>query len=340
MKKIFAIALALVMVLSMTSAFAGVGTCGLVDAYTCPTVGCGVAKAEVVKFVADNSADGFAENDCAGVVKNHNVYFGVKVTFDADVNEQWFAHANTKLVVKTSDGNKNAEVTAVDKKLDSIVDGKSASQVSGKTYWYDFDAQKLVSSWNTDCVFKTLVAANTKANVSAYVAYDFDGLDTWIDYGTFKVFVASNTDAIEITVKKGTDTMVVNVVGGEVKYVELDGGVYYMSKGNLLFDKGASVANGVYTAGTGVGTANLTCSDLNALMALINIEFGDCVNKSVVKKIFGWSNDDPVAATWNKDAVAIVDANCVLSIPKTGDVSVVAYAVMAVVAAAGTMLKK
>ncbi len=340
MKKIFAIALALVMVLSMTSAFAGVGTCGLVDAYTCATVGCGVAKAEVVHFVADNSADGFSENACAAVVKGQPVYWGIKVTFDADVNEQWFDHANTMLQVETKNIAAGAKATDYKVNLKGLfAPAKSASDVSGKVFW--FDGTNLVSTFDAQtCVFGG-TANNTKVEVCANVLYDFDGMNTVIDYASFKVLVATSTDAeYVITVTKGGDTMNVYVVGGEAKFVEFDGGIYYMSKGNLLFAKGATIKAGKLDGGDPAGTASVTCSDLYTMMGLINIEFNDCVNKSVIKKIFGWANGDAVCATWSKDAVAIVDANCVLSIPKTGDVSVVAYAVMAVVAAAGTMLKK
>ena len=59
MKKIFAIALALVMVLSMASAFAAAtlpGTCSF-GSWDCTTYAnkCGVAKAEVVLFVKGNN---------------------------------------------------------------------------------------------------------------------------------------------------------------------------------------------------------------------------------------------------------------------------------------------
>ena len=78
-------------------------------------------------------------------------------------------------------------------------------------------------------------------------------------------------------------------------------------------------------------------------MALINLKLGDCVDGGTIKAIFGWKNGEGSNATWNKNAVAIANAECQVQveIPKTGDVSVVAYAVMALVAAAGAMgLKK
>ena len=72
-------------------------------------------------------------------------------------------------------------------------------------------------------------------------------------------------------------------------------------------------------------------------------DLGTCMTGDAIKAHFGWDDDGAAKSckTWNKDAVAIANAECQVAIPKTGDVSVVAYAVMALVAAAGAMgLKK
>ena len=73
-----------------------------------------------------------------------------------------------------------------------------------------------------------------------------------------------------------------------------------------------------------------------------NIDFGTCMTKKAINKNFGWDDDfGKVCYSWNTKGVAIVNPECKVEIPKTGDVSVVAYAVMALVAAAGAMgLKK
>ena len=94
MKKIFAIALALVMVLSMASAFATYCNWGAWDCAT-TSIKCGKATVEVVPYVRANTACGFefAANNCAAAVVNENVYFAVKVTVDADVNEDWYKAA-------------------------------------------------------------------------------------------------------------------------------------------------------------------------------------------------------------------------------------------------------
>ena len=60
-----------------------------------------------------------------------------------------------------------------------------------------------------------------------------------------------------------------------------------------------------------------------------------------IKKNFGWKDTVKDCTDYKAGGTAIVDPSCKVEIPKTGDASVVAYAVMALVAAAGAMgLKK
>lgn len=537
MKKIFAIALALVMVLSMASAFAFVGTCGKYE-WTCDTAKCGVAKAEVVQFVANNTIDRYEESTCAAVVVGRALNWGIKVTFDKDVNPQWFYHKNTKLVFETSNVQGAGKTELV---LSDVAGTKGPADVSGKTFWLrangaNFD---LVSTWEPACVFSA-IALTTRANVTAKVGYDFNGVTVnpdnlsaeWIDYGDFKVRVHKNySSAIDyaITVKKGGDVYTVWVVNGVAKYVsetnagdkdpaglaaaqgaaaadltaattnlqtaqtnynnamaglgtkadalkaaqaaydaadkalkdaqaellavnteiaaiEIRNGVtaggtipntsadfvrwselsakrtqltnqigtsgnpglindlavaqtalaaantavnsYKYRANNVAgtnvnwtvaqwkaeldtmlaaYDQAAATSGALATApiafynkfdgtsfsgvkgnlnpatGTISGTPTSTnnCSTLANLLQIINIKLGDCVKGSTIKAIFGWEDSVSSKATWNKDALAIVNAECQVAIPKTGDVSVVAYAVMALVAAAGAMgLKK
>ena len=334
MKKIFAIALALVMVLSMASAFAFVGTCGDY-AYTCPTVGCGVAKAEVVQFVANNTVDKYEESTCAGVVAGQDIFYGVKVIFDKDVNEQWYNHADTRLNISRTNTKNDSDWTST--KSFSQMTGKTAAEVSGKTFWYEFTTGNLVSAFNPETCVIGYEAKNTRAEVCANVKYDFNGVTyktdedldgDWINYGSFEVAVAKNFLNAQyiINVKKGGDQIDVYVIGGVVKYVTVkDSGVYYYDNAYNGI-KGSLNANG-----EAVGTKTSTtadCSVIDDLMALIKLDFGYCVDGTVIKNIFGWENGDPDCATWNKDAKAIVNAECevqVMSIPKTGDASVLAW---------------
>lgn len=533
MKKIFAIALALVMVLSMASAFAFVGTCGKYE-WTCDTAKCGVAKAEVVQFVANNTIDRYEESTCAAVVVGRALNYGVKVTFDKDVNPQWFYHKNTKLVFETSNVQGAGKTELV---LSDVAGTKGPADVSGKTFWLrkvgnNYD---LVSTWEPDCVFGA-IALTTRANVTAKVGYDFNGVTVnpsnldyfknpdnlsteWIDYGDFQVRVHKNYGGkveYAITVKKGGDVYTVWVINGIAKYVSETNAADVISsatntaqqnanaatataaaalataqsnydaaalaektaKDNLAkaqadvaaaqdrvnkaqaaanaaaaelaaaqaalaalqqaqgattddlyaaqkrvdaataadaaaqteltaaqaalataqtalttaqgvnitaleqatatakaaldqaqaaYDVAAAASGALATAPTayynkydgtsfsgvkgslilatgtitGTPTSTNNCSDLARMLQMINIKLGDCVKGSTIKAIFGWEDSASSKATWNKNALAIVNAECQVAIPKTGDVSVVAYAVMALVAAAGAMgLKK
>ena len=351
MKKIFAIALALVMVLSMASAFAFVGTCGDY-AYTCPTVGCGVAKAKVVQFAADNSADGFVETNCAGVVVGLPVFYGVQVTFDSNVNAQWFADPNTKLEITVSNGtnyytNVNPVTGIASDTLKSLCDANTttgnatAASVSGKTFWLaaDYDTNGNVRDWylteELDCVASVFgaTADSTKVKVCANVKYVHNGVGNW-DYTDFDAAVSGANDGYQfhIRLSKAGKSLTILVVDGVAKYASFSTGAkgdwYYDDKGTIMVSEDGTYANGKVTGGELGVAAGLECDSIDDYLALIGIKLGDCVTEDTIKAIFGW-DDAGLAkhcATWNKDAQAIVNAECVvMGIPKTGDASVLAW---------------
>ena len=362
MKKIFAIALALVMVLSMASAFAAAtmpGTCSF-GAWDCTTYTskCGVAKAEVVLFVKGNNCyETYTESNCAGVVNGEHLFYGVKVTFDKDVNEQWFNHVNTKLEITYKDINAAYGTGATARTPESqwlANMGKAYKDVKkGGTFWVKFSSYgtptTLVSADDFDdtCVFDGW-AASTKAKVCANVAYDFDGdsdhfndlngnpIDNgWIDFGQYSVFYRKATGEIWIKDNSNGDQAKFAVVNGKLNYIEIGGKVYNAYKDGKLYgfdtDKGQFVTDGT------------ACSFLPAMLKFLGIDIGTCMTGDAIKAHFGWDDDDAFKSckTWSKNAVVAVDPECKVEIPKTGDVSVVAYAVMALVAAAGAMgLKK
>ena len=363
MKKIFAIALALVMVLSMASAFAAAtmpGTCSF-GSWDCTTYTnkCGVAKAEVVLFVKGNNCyETYTESNCAGVVKGEHLFYGIKVIFEENVNEQWFKHYNTQLKVEYKDiasaYNSTTNKTTVGNYIDTM--GKSYADVKkGGVFWVKFDRTgnpvTLVSADDFDdtCVADGW-AITTKAKVCAYVQYDFDGnsnnlkdlaSDTtllnggWIDFGQYSVW---NNGAGEFIVRKnGTnDEATFKTAKGKLNAIVINGQSYGAYKDGTLY--GWDAATGTYVS---TGTA---CSFLPDMLKFLGIsDLGTCMTGDAIKAHFGWNDDGAFKSckTWNKDAVAIANAECQVAIPKTGDVSVVAYAVMALVAAAGAMgLKK
>lgn len=355
MKKIFAIALALVMVLSMASAFAAAtlpGTCSF-GSWDCTSyvTKCGVAKAEVVLFVKGNNCyETFTESNCAAVVKGEHLFYGVKVTFDKDVNEQWFKHENTKLEITYKDINNAYGTTAPVKNFGAtnlINIANYADVKNGGTFWYNWTTRKLVKAEDFDdfCVDDGW-ATSTKAKVCANVAYKFDGdsdnfndnrrnqIDNgWIDFGQYSVFYRKATGEIWVKDNSNGDQAKFAVVNGKLNYIEIGGKKYNAYKDNMLYG----------WDGTQFVTDGTACSFLPAMLKFLGIDIGTCMTGDAMKAHFGWNDDGAAKSckTWNKDAVAIANAECQVAIPKTGDVSVVAYAVMALVAAAGAMgLKK
>ena len=361
MKKIFAIALALVMVLSMASAFAAAtmpGTCSF-GAWDCTTYTskCGVAKAEVVLFVKGNNCyETYTESNCAGVVNGEHLFYGVKVTFDKDVNEQWFNHENTQLVITYKDINaaygKNTAKTFNGQHGYEFLSnmGKTYNDVkNGGTFWVNFKTGKLVSAddFDDNCVDDGW-AASTKAKVCANVAYKFDGIaanlkdiwgnvmnDGYIDFGQYSVYNRGDGQ-IWVKDKVAAKEAKFVVVDGKLNYIEIDGKQYNAYKDGKLYGYKPETQQFV-TDGT-------TCSFLPDMLKFLGIsDLGTCMTGDAIKAHFGWDDDGAFKSckTWSKNAVVAVDPECKVEIPKTGDVSVVAYAVMALVAAAGAMgLKK
>lgn len=366
MKKIFAIALALVMVLSMASAFAAAtmpGTCSF-GSWDCTTYTskCGVAKAEVVLFVKGNNCyETYTESNCAGVVKGEHVFYGVKVTFDKDVNEQWFNHVNTKLVITYKDLNATYGAGAAAKTFNGNFGfeflsnmGKGYADVKkGGVFWVKFarngNPTTLVSAddFDDDCVDDAW-ATSLNAKVCANVAYEFNGNSAnlidinnnpiaggWIDFGQYSVW---NNGAGSFIVKDNAtgDQATFNTVNGKLNNIVIGGQSYGAYKDGKLYGWDAN-ANQYVTEGT-------TCSFLPDMLKFLGIsDLGTCMTGDAIKAHFGWDDDGAFKSckTWSKNAVVAVDPECKVEIPKTGDVSVVAYAVMALVAAAGAMgLKK
>ena len=341
MKKIFAIALALVMVLSMASAFAAASMPGTCDwgTWDCTTYTskCGVAHAKVVKFVRTNDCDPFVESDCAAVVKGERVYFGVQVVFDENVNEQWYNHAGTNLDLTFSkleyvDG---SAFPAAMNDISIKVDGKAAKDVSGKTYWVDFSTGKLVDEFDgAKCVVANAYASSTSAKVCANVDYDFDGMSyldgEMINFGKYSAYYNATKKQVIIKDNATNDSAAFGIVDGVVKTVETGSKVYNAYYNGKFYGidwekaKKATTDAEYYAALVGDGD---TCSYLPAMMQFLKLEFGTCVTAEGVQNFFGWKDDEAFksCATWSKNASSIVDAECVVAIPKTGDASVLAW---------------
>ena len=199
MKKIFAIALALVMVLSMASAFASYCT-GSFD-WTCATSTkyCGQGTVEVVPYVkVNNGCGGFKweVSECASAVSSEDVFYAVKLTVDANADDEWW---NTVKITTSYKGMDLADGTSLTlfnmnkswKAVKKLITAEDTA-ASANTFYYDFQAK----SW--DIVNSTFELANSnvdnvpvkdasKAKVCVTLKAEDPGMDGivgnyWVEY--------------------------------------------------------------------------------------------------------------------------------------------------------------
>lgn len=363
MKKIFAIALALVMVLSMTSAFAFY--CDGIN-WNCTTnsINCNKATVDIVEMARTASACGFdfAQNSCAAAMPGERVYFAIKVTIPEDINPEW--QAKTSLMVKatgTDIGNTSFPTT-----FTMPIAGLKAG-----TYWVTKEGATDASNWvqafglvfekvnsvfefGTEQVFSAEVKkANAKICAGLYTE-EFSGTNMDLNLGDYTVhFAAENEKVTAVYITNGTYTakLVLTAPDGKVTEIMVQHGNGWNNGGDVVKDYVGYVDGGAqykYLEGGLYKAENMSCGEaafVKAVLDLLKLDFNkECVTYKAVKANFGFGGleDMVVDCTGYKSApAAVVNPECQIEIPKTGDVSVVAYAVMALVAAAGAMgLKK
>ena len=302
MKKIFAIALALVMVLSMASAFASACVTGPFS-WDCATTttNCGKAVVEVIPYVNTNSScngNTFVENTCAAAINGENVYYAVRLTVDADVDPEWY-DSMTKVLVDYTGLNKE------DMKVDKPALGTDDSEDGWVFYWDgtgvgagkwheateddDFDVQ--------DYVLKAKVKEYAKAKVCA--SFDATFVPGSVRVGNFVVkYAAKDADGVAwlAVYDKDEEYKLVTYKVEDEKVTEIK-----------------------YAAACGE-------ADYAAIKAFMGLEIGTCVTDDAVEANFGWDEEVKSCYAWkSENATAIVDAECVVTIPKTGDASVLAW---------------
>lgn len=329
MKKIFAIALALVMVLSMASAFASACVTGPFNwSATATAANCGKGKVEVVPFVKVNDGCGnyvWQENNCAAAINSENVYYAVKLTVEPKADMEWWNKATLKVELK-------------------------GLQSRNTATWMD---GTFVGGW-----FNGLDMKEEDDTVAYYLSNDgmvWEKVSDWKDLSSKNqaayIFTAKVTDAgkakVCATLKSKLETYTGGIIGNY--YVKAN----TTNTNNMTIEVYSKKADGQqdkllvkYTIKdekvTGIEWSNQCgADDYNTIRTYFNLEIGTPVSAKAINDNFGWNNKVESCFQWSKNGAAITNPECKVEIPKTGDASVVAYAVMALVAAAGAMgLKK
>ena len=329
MKKIFAIALALVMVLSMASAFAA--QC-VTPNWACAEDVCalGKGKVEIIPYVKGNGCEGgvtFTANTCAGAVNKDNVYFAVKVTVDANPNTEWWADA--ALEIKETDvtitkGNKTAAAGVVANAIAAL--DKNKELKAGEYYILATGAVVKAEDFkaNEASLYVATVNVASSAKVCAVLTAtnDYDGgkVNGYdVAYAKGKTnpsdILAFTKDGKTVLVYVDTDEKIVKFVvrvngtEKEVTTYSADGSKFHDDKTGKDFD--------------------WTCDEwgkfLKGVMDSFNLAFQTCITHKAVVANFGWDDEIKGCFEWSDKVVSVVDAECVVAIPKTGDASVLAW---------------
>ena len=402
MKKIFAIALALVMVLSMASAFASYCTAGF--DWTCATTeyNCGKATVEVIPYVKTNAAcngSEFVESDCAAAINGENVYYAIKVTVAEDVDLEWWDKVKFELTVKGMTKNYD-EKFKVAKPSVKMADDKSEDGwefyyvIAGKNAgWHEatendeFEIDKVMNKSVVKefakakvCMTLTSVKDAKKGEFAGVVGDYFvvytegagavEAADAWVT-ATVKTSaydqIAAHKDwTILAVVYDGAYSVVTAVPKAETPVKDKDyfanislsnivaftkggtavtKGIEYDHEEQVVAEAGTETQLVVYTKDPAKGGKALVtytivdgkvrtikntpvCGEAEyaTIKDFFGLEIGTCVDKDLIAANFGWDEKVKSCYEWKtQNATAIVDTECVVAIPKTGDASVLAW---------------
>ena len=375
MKKIFAIALALVMVLSMASAFASYCTAGF--DWTCATTeyNCGKATVEVIPYVKTNAAcngSEFVESDCAAAINGENVYYAIKLTVAEDVDAEWYGEVKFDVDVN---GMKGADMDKKNVKAPKL--GADDSE-DGWVYYLVWNKTTEKWGWSTevtedddfeidDVMNKSVVKEFAKAKVCVTLKSESEGLAGTVG----EYYVVFEEDATLYEIVPSVDDIVAEIgvatydvyKAGEPKADDFDGSNNEMSTAEQKkFDAAkaaykeakaaykAAAANKAVTAdvlyvydemgGKLLVTYTMTDGKVTSIdytawcgeaayatiKAFFGLEIGTCVDADLIAANFGWDDEVKSCYAWKtENATAIVDTECVVAIPKTGDASVLAW---------------
>ena len=334
MKKIFAIALALVMVLSMASAFAA--NCVVPD-WSCAEDVCalGKGKVEVIPYVKGNGCNGtgntWSVSTCAGAVYNDYVYFAVKVTVDENPNTEWWADAALKFETK---GLGNVSVLGANGTAGNLAEGRMATEIAnldknkelktGEYYLVYDNTDSYVAVKAADFVAgeKTLFMAKvtdaSKAKVC--VVLDAENDFTSATVNGYKVeYAKGNTNPSDILAFTKDGKTLLVYVDTDAKIVKFVVRVNGTEKVVTTYNNDGTKFHDDKTGADFDWTCDEWGKFLKGVMDSFNLAFKTCITHKAVVANFGWDDEVKSCFTWSDDVVSVVNTECVVAIPKTGD---------------------
>jgi len=324
MKKIFAIALAVVMVLSMASAFARseCATWGTDWSCAADELWCGQGKVEVVPYVKVNTACGYEYqvSDCASAIRTEDVYFAIKVTAEAYPDPAWWTQA------------------VLDLETEGLV-------VNGKTWTYEDTKAEMANLYaliDQDATEEKVYYVNQKINALADSSVKGFDVEPYIFAGY--VEVATVCDELDYSV---CATLSSYYDGASISAYNKVGDYLYGFPGYAASmvdpDDTNEVFNGTFFVKNEKGTKEVTFTVVDGSItkaewndddfyAQVMADFGltacgtaACITEANILKNFGWDDEQEHCFDWSTKGASVVDTDCVVAIPKTGDASVLAW---------------
>ena len=339
MKKIFAIALALVMVLSMASAFA---YCVTDIDWACATDVCnnGTVTIEVVPFVRSNTAcageSEFVQSNCAAAVVGERVYYAVKMTVPADLNEEWYEAATLSVdysnLASDEAGTDLADFGPV-KLAGGAVTYANVKDEAGVYWLTKAGAANATAGWG-DAWEKEGAAGVSFGNDNVFFGWaEKSSAKVCVTVKSENKFTSANVNGYTVTMNPDTVNVLQIVKDGKTVQVETDKDdkvvAFKVSDGaNWYTVKTYNVAGTKFytTANTEMDwTCDAAGKFLKEVMDAFKLNFGTCVTEKAIKANFGWKDEVKSCTEYKTAAMAIVDSECVVAIPKTGDKSVLAW---------------